>query len=139
MKRAVLSLMTSCALAACAQNAPVGPGVVALPGQGKSLEQFSADDVACRGYAQQRQPAADAGYVDYYELQRRYDVSYIQCMYAKGHKVPVAGSFAGKPAGEPPPPPPPPPPSPPPPPQAPPAQAPAPSPAPAAPVPPAPE
>ena len=26
-----------------------------------------------------------------YGLQRRYDVSYIQCMYAKGHQVPVSG------------------------------------------------
>ncbi|MDH5551840.1 MAG: YMGG-like glycine zipper-containing protein [Nitrosomonas sp.] len=26
-----------------------------------------------------------------YEGQRRYDISYIQCMYANGHRVPVAG------------------------------------------------
>jgi hypothetical protein len=28
-----------------------------------------------------------------YEAQRRYDIGYTQCMYAKGHKVPVAGRF----------------------------------------------
>lgn len=28
------------------------------------------------------------------ELQRRYDGAYLQCMYAKGHKVPVYGDFA---------------------------------------------
>ncbi|MBP1687685.1 MAG: hypothetical protein H6Q33_3828 [Deltaproteobacteria bacterium] len=28
-----------------------------------------------------------------YEAQRRYDMAYIQCMYAKGHQVPVPGSF----------------------------------------------
>jgi outer membrane lipoprotein SlyB len=28
-----------------------------------------------------------------YALQRRYDVAYTQCMYAKGHKVPVSGRF----------------------------------------------
>jgi len=53
-----------------------------------------------------------------YELQRRYDNAYLQCMYAKGHKVPVYGSFAsqqpsrsngGSYAPPPPPPPPPPP------------------------------
>jgi hypothetical protein len=26
-----------------------------------------------------------------YELQRRYDTAYIQCMYARGHQVPVSG------------------------------------------------
>jgi len=29
-----------------------------------------------------------------YALQQRYDAGYIQCMYAKGHKVPVSGRFA---------------------------------------------
>lgn len=28
-----------------------------------------------------------------YTLQQRYDIGYTQCMYAKGHKVPVAGRF----------------------------------------------
>lgn len=30
-----------------------------------------------------------------YESQQYYDVSYIQCMYAKGHQVPVSGQFSG--------------------------------------------
>jgi hypothetical protein len=30
-----------------------------------------------------------------YEVQQRYDVAYIQCMYAKGHQVPVSGQFSG--------------------------------------------
>jgi hypothetical protein len=29
-----------------------------------------------------------------YALQQRYDMGYTQCMYAKGHKVPVSGHFA---------------------------------------------
>jgi hypothetical protein len=29
-----------------------------------------------------------------YTLQQRYDFGYTQCMYAKGHKVPVSGRFA---------------------------------------------
>jgi hypothetical protein len=28
-----------------------------------------------------------------YGVQQRYDIAYTQCMYAKGHKVPVAGRF----------------------------------------------
>ena len=34
---------------------------------------------------------AGAGDASAYELQQRYDSGYIQCMYAKGHKVPVSG------------------------------------------------
>lgn len=40
-------------------------------------------------------------------LQHRYDTGYIQCMYAKGHKVPVAGQFTSAPRRSTPPPPPP--------------------------------
>jgi hypothetical protein len=41
-----------------------------------------------------------------HSLQQRYDIAYTQCMYAKGHKVPVAGRFtSGRPPYTPPPPP----------------------------------
>jgi hypothetical protein len=52
--------------------------------------------------------AAGAGAADVSgrSLQHRYDIAYTQCMYAKGHKVPVAGRFTSAPAttGTPPPP-----------------------------------
>jgi len=32
-----------------------------------------------------------------YEVQQRYDIAYIQCMYAKGHQVPVSGQFSEEP------------------------------------------
>jgi hypothetical protein len=75
---------------------------------------------------------AGAGEGSYYAVQRRYDFSYQQCMYANGHRVPVSGRFVTSapnphypPSAPPPPPPgaaPPPPPgaAPPPPPNAPP-------------------
>jgi len=34
-----------------------------------------------------------------YMAQERYDIGYIQCMYAKGNRVPVSGRFTGEPAG----------------------------------------
>lgn len=37
-------------LAGCA-TVPPGPALPAMPGTGKSLEQFQADDAICRGYA----------------------------------------------------------------------------------------
>jgi uncharacterized protein YcfJ len=55
---------------------------------------------------------AAAGNASAYELQRRYDQSYVQCMYGRGHKVPIVGGYplragaGGSPALPPPPPPP---------------------------------
>jgi len=154
---------------ACA-TVPSGPGVMVLPGTGKSFDQFRLDDYECRQFASTQtggttpaQIAADSGVksaavgtligaaigaaVDGGRgagvgagtgmavgalagagaaegssrgLQRRYDFGYTQCMYAKGHKIPVSGQFTSVPASAPAPtthsPPPPPPGSPPPPP-----------------------
>ncbi|MFZ4537523.1 glycine zipper family protein [Propionivibrio sp.] len=54
-------------LAGCA-TVPTGPSVMALPGSGKSFEQFRSDDAECRQYAQYQsggaganQAAVDAG------------------------------------------------------------------------------
>ena len=126
-------------LAGCV-SMPSGPGVMVLPGTGKSFDQFRADDMDCRQYANYQVGAtpdqaaensavksaavgtmlgAAAGAIagghsnvaagaatglligsamgagaatgSQYELQRRYDIAYTQCMYAKGHKVPTSG------------------------------------------------
>lgn len=34
-----------------------------------------------------------------YASQRQYDIGYIQCMYAKGHRVPIDGRIANDPSG----------------------------------------
>ena len=127
-------------LGACTTLPPSGPSVMALPGTGKSFEQFRYDDGDCRQYAMQQAGvtphdaavdsgvrsgavgtllgaaagaainggrgaavgagtglllggAAGAGASDQsaYAVQRRYDVGYTQCMYAKGNRVPVSG------------------------------------------------
>jgi hypothetical protein len=60
---------------------------------------------------------AGAGESSGYSLQRRYDFAFQQCMYAKGHQIPMAGRYAPqatRQAAPPPPPPPGPPPPPPP-------------------------
>jgi hypothetical protein len=99
---------------------PAGPALLVLPGTGKSFDLFRADDVECRQFATSQlgstanDAGTDAGYASGYSLQRRYDVSYTQCMYAKGHRVPVAGRYSDnaaprRNASVPPPPPPPPP------------------------------
>jgi len=136
-------VLAALSLAACT-TMPSGPGILVLPGTGKTFEQFRADDYECRQFAQSQvggntpdNAAAESGVrsaalgtvlgaaagaainggrgaavgagtglavgglagtgsgqASSYTLQQRYDFGYQQCMYAKGHRVPVAaGSF----------------------------------------------
>lgn len=145
-------------LSACATT-PNGPSAMALPGTGKSFDQFRYDDNYCRQYGLEQsggttanQAANDslaksavvgtaigaavgaaagghegagigaatgllvgsaagtgAAEASSYNAQQRYDNAYVQCMYAKGHRVPVSGRFVTepRPASHYPPPPPP--------------------------------
>src|SRR5262252_8371728 len=115
------ALTATLLLAGGCATTPIEPGVLALPGTGKSLDEFNADNLDCRKRAA-TPPAGVATSGSWTDQQRRYDFAYIQCMYAKGHRVPVPGQFTGAPSSGPPPvpsgaaPPPPPPGAPPPPP-----------------------
>ena len=50
MAKYIIVLMCSLLFSACA-TVPSGPSVMALPGTGKSFEQFQTDDVVCRDWA----------------------------------------------------------------------------------------
>jgi hypothetical protein len=87
MKRRALAFGALLLLSACGSTPLYGPGVLVLPGTGKSFDEFRSDEHDCRGYAQAQlndQEEDSAG-----PLQRRYDRAFVQCMYAKGHKIPV--------------------------------------------------
>jgi hypothetical protein len=99
-----IALASTLLLAGACATPPTDPGVLALPGTGKTLDDFNADDRECRRHAAALTGEAASG--SWTDMQRRYDFAYIQCMYVKGHRVPVAGQFTGAPAGAPPPPPP---------------------------------
>jgi len=95
-------------MAGCA-HAPTGPSVMVLPSAGKSTEQFQKEDAACRQTAAGELGASKGGNVS---NQKRYDMTYMQCMYAKGNQIPVSrGSlpttYTSPPAASAPPPPPP--------------------------------
>jgi len=75
------------AFAGCA-TVPTGPQVMVLPGSNKNLAQFEADDASCRGWAS-RQIGASSNDGAAKSMQDRYDVAYVQCMYASGNQVPV--------------------------------------------------
>ncbi|MFH1045279.1 MAG: hypothetical protein V1796_09630 [Pseudomonadota bacterium] len=134
-------------LGACT-TIPTGPSVMAMPGTGKSFDQFRGDDADCRQFALSQvggatanetavesgvksaavgaavgalagaamggqqgagvgagvgllagsAAGAGAGQASGYASQRRYDNAYIQCMYAKGDRVPVSGQMMPAPA-----------------------------------------
>lgn len=136
--------VAACLLVAGCAAVPSGPALMVLPGPTRTLEQFQADDGACRQYAQSAMgavvPAANdraaanaaaasivgaatgaiigaatghagegaaigagtgllwgaaatqAGYTSY-ELQRRYDIFYGQCMYSRGHQLPSRAGY----------------------------------------------
>jgi len=52
--------LASFTLAACAVVPPTAPMVAAMPGQGKTLEQFRTDDLNCRNYAYNQTDASGA-------------------------------------------------------------------------------
>lgn len=160
MKLPEVAIVLSAALVlgACA-SLPKGPSLMALPGTGKSQDQFNYDDMDCRNFADAQiggatpsevanstaaksaaigtaigaavgaafgggggaavgagfglltgaAVGASSGENTAYVLQRRYDNAYVQCMYSKGHKVPVSGHLTSPPPRYAPPPPPPPP------------------------------
>lgn len=83
---------------------PREPSMLVLPGTGKSVEQFRTNDVECRQFAaiqaggatsneatsengSKRVIAGSAQHVS--AVYARYDYGYLQCMYAKGHRIPV--------------------------------------------------
>jgi hypothetical protein len=93
--RLLLFLTLIGAPGACAR-VPTTPYVMALPGPGRTLEQFQADDGVCREWAAQRdRETAAAAKAQAYGAGRRqqtYDMAYLQCMYAKGNRIPGAGA-----------------------------------------------
>lgn len=159
-KLMLLTILGVLLLAGCA-SVPTAPSVMALPGTGRTFEEFRGDDAYCRDYAYQQiggksreqvassaaiQSAAvgtaigavagaaiggrdaagvgagmglivgsasggEASRSAVYGSQRHYDHAYVQCMYARGHRVPVSmGGYTSTPAPQPavaPPPPPP--------------------------------
>lgn len=149
MKQTIRSLRAPAVLAltgllgACAYL-PAGPSVMALPGTGKTFDQFRVDDANCRQFALQQSGGVNAAQASTasalgsaavgtalgaaagaafnggtgaavgagagllagsvvgtgaaqgsaYDVQRRYDYGYLQCMYAAGNRVPVPGAMS---------------------------------------------
>jgi hypothetical protein len=91
-RRAPASLLIAIGLLAGCASPPTAPSVMVLPGQDKTFEQFQADDASCRRSAAQAvQAVGDSNIPGQY----RFDVAYMQCMYANGHQVPGSSGRSG--------------------------------------------
>ena len=90
------------------RSAVVGTALGALAGAAIGGNSRGAGVGAGVGLLAGSAAGAGAGQQSGYALQRRYDHAYQQCMYAKGHRVPVAGRYGAteQRAYTPPPPPP---------------------------------
>ncbi len=80
------------------KSAAVGAAVGAVAGAAMGGHQ-GAGVGAGVGLLAGSAAGANAGQASGYGAQRRYDHAYIQCMYAKGQRVPVSGQMAPGPAG----------------------------------------
>jgi hypothetical protein len=72
---------------------PSGPSVLVLPGSGKTFAHFQDDDMKCRQFAHGQIASAPHKPDSKEQGQQYYDIGYIQCMYVKGHYVPVSGTL----------------------------------------------
>jgi hypothetical protein len=92
MPQILIILMSVFVLSACS-TMPSGPSILVLPGTGKNYDQFHNDDLMCRRLAYEQIAKSQKEPDSKEEGQQDYDISYIQCMYSKKHRVPVPGGL----------------------------------------------
>jgi hypothetical protein len=78
-------------LSACSSAPTYGPSMMVLPGTNKTFDQFRLDEQDCRAHAQAQNAKSSTEQDSAGSPQQRFDRSFLQCMYAKGHKVPLTG------------------------------------------------
>jgi len=89
----ILTILISVFLLSACSTMPSGPSILALPGAGKNFDQFHNDDLSCRQLSHSQVATSQQEPDSKEEAQQDYDIIYIQCMYGKGHKVPVPGNL----------------------------------------------
>ncbi|MGZ5011096.1 MAG: hypothetical protein ACXV74_09080 [Methylobacter sp.] len=89
----ILTILISVFLLSACSTMPSGPSVLILPGTGKNFDQFHNDDLMCRQFAHAQLSTSQKEPNSAEEGQQNYDIIYIQCMYGKGHRVPVPGEL----------------------------------------------
>ncbi|MGR9086764.1 MAG: hypothetical protein ACU841_06790 [Gammaproteobacteria bacterium] len=88
MLQTLKSIVMLLLLASCT-TLPGGPAVLVLPGAEKDFTQFRNDEDLCRLFARNRLTSSQAKTNSSEEAQQQYDIGFMQCMYAKGHRIPL--------------------------------------------------
>ncbi|MGZ5045002.1 MAG: hypothetical protein ACXV8P_09445, partial [Methylobacter sp.] len=91
----ILIIIISAFLLSACSTMPSGPSVLVLPSADKNFDQFHNEDQLCRNLTHKQVAAAQEDIDSKDEAQQNYDIVYIQCMYSKGHQVPVPGVMYG--------------------------------------------
>jgi hypothetical protein len=91
MKRVAIGLGAVLLTACSSAPTTYGPSMMVLPGTGKTFDHFRLDEQDCRAHAQSQIGKSSSEQDSAGTPQQRYDRSFLQCMYAKGHKVPLSG------------------------------------------------
>jgi hypothetical protein len=102
MLRRLIPVLGLLPLIACS-TIPSGPSALVLPGHDKNATQFQADDTACRQFAHAELTTNSHPPQSLGEGQLHFDIHYLQCMYTKGHLIPVSGEVIADPPATPPP------------------------------------
>jgi len=89
----ILTILISVFLLGACSTMPSGPSILVLPGGDKNFDQFHNDDLQCRQLTHTQLATSQQDADSREEAQQNYDIVYIQCMYGKGHKVPVPGEL----------------------------------------------
>jgi hypothetical protein len=90
-----LTIIISAFLLSACSTMPSGPSVLVLPNADKNFDQFHAEDQLCRQFTHKQVAATEEDTDSEDEAQQNYDIFYLQCMYSKGHQVPVPGIMYG--------------------------------------------
>ena len=98
--RKLVTLVSLAPLMACS-TVPSGPSALVLPGDQKNPAQFKADDAACRKAAHAELISDPHQPQSLSEGQLHFDIHYLQCMYTKGHLIPLPGEVISETGVEP--------------------------------------
>lgn len=93
MARRMLAILILVLLVNACASIPAGPSVLVLPGAGKCFDQFHNDDLMCRKFVLTQFGAIQRESDFKEKAQQDYDIGYMQCMYSRGHRIPVLGEF----------------------------------------------
>lgn len=102
LKRSLAVTALAAGLLGCSA-VPSGPSALALQGHQSSEPQFRTDEKNCRSFAHRELASTANKPKSPEEAQLHFDINYLQCMYGRGHLIPVSGELLSDPAANAPP------------------------------------